>query len=837
MLRHFPGKGVVHRVGAERDAEAPRWSAQSPSSRSRLSWCLCRKLSVLKEALCGRCWPSRPVLLILKGVMMNHPVPPKSRASRASAAPRALLHPPAARCRVPRVYFFDSGSHFWIFELRGQATICRQVRAYRCCKGPRLPAMRLPRLSPFARASEEIPRLYSLLYPSPSAPPCARQEGVDLVQDVYLPKGGCPVAIECTASLVSCTILDDHFCAMSGGGTGRELPAHLALSLRQTLSLALIRLVNSLSDSLQSGPYARSIAHIAESQLGMPSWFVEFRHRATHEELPSLEVCRSVVGAALGWLEGVYWRPMCARLAMQRQDRGGDEEMRVENEQPPASTSAPTSASEWWRSSTTQQHGFKDLLTVQEEAPQTVADVVNASIPTLDLTVKAYKRIAKLVARDESLRGPSRAELQGVYAEVDRWIARRVREVEHMQDRLRLESRNDSGGGGRSRGYGGDRDEDSDEDVDADDDVTAQAQVLRHVFDYLLQPGGLIPLSKSKRAKWAATKATSRKDRDLTSTSTLPTLPRELIRTWTPLLIHLTRNWEGVGDALIAALGQVMFGDIAEESESITTTTSSGLFLSDKSYRSTCLAWVGIVVPPTASSDVEAEELQSALRQPHQSVTNLLRESLITATTTTAATTTRGKALLPLIAHLVEVVKQHDGSSDDGGGSMMWEEMAALVRIRLSRETKQRSRKRDVNGHGHGMNGAVLDGGGELLKGFEDMDDGSSSRTAMMPASSTNVDADEDDDADADAAVIVGEMQGRYEDVLRLLRGESGEQEGDERQEADEEMDTEEADPQGISALAPKAAAVDTLANVVLPRGWSVPSDAEWTPAPIGCAS
>lgn len=63
------------------------------------------------------------------------------------------------------------------------------------------------------------------------------------------------------------------------------------LTLRQSYSLALIRLVNGLVDPLQQGAFARPIASIA-AQIGLPLWLVELRHASTHEELPSLELLR-----------------------------------------------------------------------------------------------------------------------------------------------------------------------------------------------------------------------------------------------------------------------------------------------------------------------------------------------------------------------------------------------------------------------------------------------------------------------------------------------------------------------------------------------------------------
>ena len=64
-----------------------------------------------------------------------------------------------------------------------------------------------------------------------------------------------------------------------------------SLFLRQSYSTAILRLVNGLVDPLQAGTYARPMAAIAQ-QLGIPSWLVELRHAATHEDLPSLGLLR-----------------------------------------------------------------------------------------------------------------------------------------------------------------------------------------------------------------------------------------------------------------------------------------------------------------------------------------------------------------------------------------------------------------------------------------------------------------------------------------------------------------------------------------------------------------
>lgn len=90
-----------------------------------------------------------------------------------------------------------------------------------------------------------------------------------------------PHALESTLSILTARLIDTS--AMQQNTS--------SLSLRQNYAAAIIRMVNGLVDPLQAGAYARSIASIA-AQLGLPSWLVELRHAATHEDLPSLEMLR-----------------------------------------------------------------------------------------------------------------------------------------------------------------------------------------------------------------------------------------------------------------------------------------------------------------------------------------------------------------------------------------------------------------------------------------------------------------------------------------------------------------------------------------------------------------
>jgi hypothetical protein len=58
-------------------------------------------------------------------------------------------------------------------------------------------------------------------------------------------------------------------------------------------SMVFIRFVNGYVDAMQTSNTAKSIAYLAVEKLGMPIWFVELRHTATHDYLPSLTILRN----------------------------------------------------------------------------------------------------------------------------------------------------------------------------------------------------------------------------------------------------------------------------------------------------------------------------------------------------------------------------------------------------------------------------------------------------------------------------------------------------------------------------------------------------------------
>ncbi|KAK0557906.1 rRNA-processing protein las1 [Tilletia horrida] len=93
------------------------------------------------------------------------------------------------------------------------------------------------------------------------------------------------------------------------------------MTSRLSLNLAIVRFVNSLVDSHQTGMFAAPVKTIA-MRLGLPLWLVELRHAGTHDELPSLESLRTASEIALRWLDINFWIPSITEA--ERSMRGTD---------------------------------------------------------------------------------------------------------------------------------------------------------------------------------------------------------------------------------------------------------------------------------------------------------------------------------------------------------------------------------------------------------------------------------------------------------------------------------------------------------------------------------
>lgn len=101
-----------------------------------------------------------------------------------------------------------------------------------------------------------------------------------------------PVAVDCTADLVRCQVLD-----RSGQLDGEDLVL--------LYGAALVRFVNLITER-QQGRTARPLRRLA-GNLNIPEWVVDLRHDFTHRKLPTLKWCRKGCKVVLEWLQQEYW--------------------------------------------------------------------------------------------------------------------------------------------------------------------------------------------------------------------------------------------------------------------------------------------------------------------------------------------------------------------------------------------------------------------------------------------------------------------------------------------------------------------------------------------------
>ncbi len=125
-----------------------------------------------------------------------------------------------------------------------------------------------------------------------------RHQAVSRVS-VWMQRGHCPHMVESTA-LLTAAALSDEAAGTSAG-----------YAVRAAYATAFSRFVTGLVDSHQDGQ--RKLSMYAQARrLGLPAAFVELRHRATHEQLPSLGRLRAAARDARAWIWDYYWRQLGA---------------------------------------------------------------------------------------------------------------------------------------------------------------------------------------------------------------------------------------------------------------------------------------------------------------------------------------------------------------------------------------------------------------------------------------------------------------------------------------------------------------------------------------------
>ncbi|XP_048815129.1 ribosomal biogenesis protein LAS1L isoform X2 [Lagopus muta] len=145
-----------------------------------------------------------------------------------------------------------------------------------------------------------------------------QQEALDRVsawKSRYGPK--MPLAVDCTAELIRCKVLDS---------SGKLRSHELILSY----GLALVRFVNLITERKQkmvSVPL-RKLA----IEVDIPIWIVDLRHELTHGKLPRLALCRKGCDVVLDWLRKTYWSRQLGNNLCEESEEEDEEEEQEEME-------------------------------------------------------------------------------------------------------------------------------------------------------------------------------------------------------------------------------------------------------------------------------------------------------------------------------------------------------------------------------------------------------------------------------------------------------------------------------------------------------------------------
>ncbi|KAG0209077.1 rRNA-processing protein las1 [Mortierella sp. NVP41] len=164
---------------------------------------------------------------------------------------------------------------------------------------------KLPKLVPWHSPAEFI-QVHQWFYPPPTedgSPDIRAQECALRRVKAWEARGKLPHAIDSTAAFMQVVVRDwTQTCSDQ--------------DLRLMYSMVFIRFVNGYVDAFQSAKSAKSIAYLAVEKVGMPIWFVELRHTATHDYLPSLAILRSATNQALAWINDNYWMPQLVSVKL-----------------------------------------------------------------------------------------------------------------------------------------------------------------------------------------------------------------------------------------------------------------------------------------------------------------------------------------------------------------------------------------------------------------------------------------------------------------------------------------------------------------------------------------
>lgn len=158
-----------------------------------------------------------------------------------------------------------------------------------------------------------------------------KQKDALSVLHIWKQRGNLPHAIESTGLILEATLFHQSFISssLSSDASSYRIVAEDAFPVRATYTIALTRFVTGFADlgRQKAGP-GRSMLDVAKS-INLPAKFVEMRHEAAHEDMPSLPRLAMLAQEALRWLEVNFWNGLDQNVEKDRRENSLDEvEMR-----------------------------------------------------------------------------------------------------------------------------------------------------------------------------------------------------------------------------------------------------------------------------------------------------------------------------------------------------------------------------------------------------------------------------------------------------------------------------------------------------------------------------
>ncbi|KAM4878445.1 ribosomal biogenesis protein LAS1L isoform 2-T2 [Sylvia borin] len=193
-----------------------------------------------------------------------------------------------------------------------------------------------------------------------------------------------PLAVDCTAELIRCKVLDS---------SGRLKSHELILSY----GMALVRFVNLITERKQK------IVSIPLRQLArevdIPVWVVDLRHELTHGKLPRLALCRKGCDVVLDWLRKTYWNRQLGNNLCEE-----DEDEEQEQEEVEANAELDSDA---WEIQTPQHEACQKHKEFHEKVRDVLVSYKNEQL-----------RVMQTVSKSRELWSDSSSEVDWILAQI-----------------------------------------------------------------------------------------------------------------------------------------------------------------------------------------------------------------------------------------------------------------------------------------------------------------------------------------------------------------------------------------------------------------------------------